>query len=310
MTPFSTTSKVRLGRRFTLIELLVKKRPILSIGRKFTLIELLVVIAIIAILAAMLLPALSKAKSRAKYARWVGFSAQNRASDGLVAYYSFDDLRDAGDGTLTNLAVDGGTPSYNPEALNGVFDAGTELQRGLGRWGKEGSRFAGGSRITVAHHEALDLKEEATFLAWVKPYEIPWWYTMFGKQNAWVFKMANDHRPFLTTPGQSDKKPFENRPNPAPIVNIGQWNLVAATYDKGNNIVKFYLNGQFVGSDSAGQPNYGSAPGNLLQSNNPMWIGDAQWANQFLNGVIDEVGVWNRPLSEAEVHDFWVMGQE
>jgi hypothetical protein len=65
---------------------------------------------------------------------------------------------------------------------------------------------------------------------------------------------------------------------------------VAVTYD--GSLLRLYVNGVQVAS--------GNVAGAIQQSSNPLWIGGNQYNEDFI-GLIDDVRVYNRALTQAEI---------
>jgi hypothetical protein len=149
-------------------------------------------------------------------------------------------------------------------------------------------------RVTIADAADLDLNAAWTLMAWVRPTALSGnWRTVIMKErstNALAYGLyANDNG---TTP-------------PAGYINVGSdvavrgttalplnsWSHLALA--RGSNVLRLYMNGAEVATMS----NSGSIPA----TTNPLTIGgNGPWGEWF-QGQIDEVRVYGRELSAAEV---------
>lgn len=268
----------------------------------FTLIELLVVIAIMSMLAAFLLPALGKARAKAKYARWQAYSHTLEADPELVAYYNFQE--DSGS-KLYNRASGLDRRGYDQEALNGTTKGGAEAHWTTtnGRWpGKGAIEFDGSNDyIDCGNDSALNITGAITIEAWGKrdvngvKHVIASKAATVSPWDGWQLSLTTTNLfRFATTLDDVWKSTYSTS-----TITDSNWHHYAATFD---GTTKVYIDGIDVTNTSQS--------GTVLGTNdNKMYIpGDAAHTNNF-NGTIDEVAIYSSALSAEEIAQHYQMGK-
>jgi hypothetical protein len=196
---------------------------------------------------------------------------------GVVAAYGFEE-------------ASGTTATDNIGTLNGTISGATRVPAG-GRFGSALSFDGVNDAVNIASNAALDLASGMTLEAWVKPSAIGGWRSVIFKERTGSLSyalFASD------TAGFPAGDVFANAEVAAPAtagLPVGSWRHLTMTWD--GTTVKTYVDAAEVGTMPA--------PGALVTSTGQLRIGGDSIRNGWFNGLIDEVRIYNRALTPAEI---------
>lgn len=200
------------------------------------------------------------------------------AVSGLVAAYGFEE------GTGTTTADRSGNN------LTGTLQGAAWTAQG--RFGNALTFNGTSSAVSIADAPAIDLTAAMTLMAWVYPTANGGYRTVILKEDALNLAYAI----YSSSPGGPPEGYFHAGANErgvtaAGVLPLNTWSHLAVTYDGAN--LRFYVNGVQTGVTAA--------TGTINVSTGPLKIGgNAIWSEWFA-GRIDEVRVYNRALSAAEI---------
>jgi glucose/arabinose dehydrogenase len=143
--------------------------------------------------------------------------------------------------------------------------------------------------VTVADDDSLDMTGPLTLEAWVRPDTLGTWDTVVMKEAAGYFSYALYGTTAWAAPSGWARDAVAEAKQP---LAANGWTHLAVTYDGTNT--RLYVNGALVTSTAS--------PFSLPNSDRPLRIGgNGIWSGEFFDGLIDEVRVYNRTLTGAEV---------
>jgi hypothetical protein len=208
----------------------------------------------------------------------VSVTVNNIAPSGLVAAYSFNE------GTGSTFGDSSGAGNSGS-----IFEAAWAT---AGKYGNALSFDGANDYATIADAASLDLTTALTMEAWVRPTSSTSWrtillkeyggdlaYSLYGasgtnRPSGWIFANGGTRSSIGTA-----------------ALALNTWAHVAATYDGAQ--LKLYVNGALVTTQA-----YSGA---IPATSNPLKIGgNAVWG-EFFAGQIDEVRVYNKALTLAQI---------
>jgi hypothetical protein len=151
--------------------------------------------------------------------------------------------------------------------------------------------FDGSSMVQVPSSQSLALSSGMTLSGWIKPTvsQGGWRAIMQRQWDAYFLNASTDAGPLRPGGGGTfgSSLAYVVGPSASPV---GSWTHLALTYD--GSLLRLYVNGVQVAS--------GNGSGAIQSTSNPLWIGGNQYGENF-QGLIDDVRVYNRALTQAEI---------
>ncbi|HEX7862769.1 MAG TPA: LamG-like jellyroll fold domain-containing protein [Verrucomicrobiae bacterium] len=197
---------------------------------------------------------------------------------GLVAAYGFKE------GAGTTTADSSGNNN------NGTLSAAAWTPSGQA--GNALAFSASNQRVNINDAASLDLTSGLTVEAWVYPTALTGWRTVVMKEHSAGLSYvlyAHDNNPvpagYLRI-GSTDRRVAGTAALP-----LNTWSHLAMTYN--GSVLRLFVNGVQVGSLNV--------TGSISTSTLPLRIGGNQPWGEYFSGRIDEVRVYNRALTAAEI---------
>ncbi|HXH09768.1 MAG TPA: LamG domain-containing protein [Alphaproteobacteria bacterium] len=212
-------------------------------------------------------------------------------SQGAIARWKLDETQgttasDSSGNNNTGTLFSGSTICSNPPTA------------GCPTW-TDGALHLDGSNdyVSVPHSLTLSVAGDLTIVGWIYPTNIA-----KGRQGILFKHHNNEYEVIMEATGKISfyhgDGGWEDIAEPAGMVATqNQWNHITITRTMRDKTIRFYLNGSFVGAAP-----FTKTP---MTSANRVIIGSRAGAQFYFQGFINDIGIYNRVLSSAEIESVY-----